>query len=613
MKIQLLSLCLFFQLAAGSQAQGNHVRRKTLDFSSRIINGEDTVQGRYPWMVWYLFAGQTTQCGGSMIAPDLVLTNGHCYTEGSDLGHAYINKWNTANGAEGMPIRPVVEYIPHPDYVQVDEDGNYYPDNDIAILKLDRAPNRNFGVIKLNYDASYPSDTGEELYMLGWGSLTNGVDAPLEMSDILQQASTSYIAAEECEVARDPELGIGYETSPGVSVVGPDWLCTNDESHAHCNGDSGGPIIRLGATADDDLLVGVIAGDSGGCDNIYLPLINQRVSYHIDWIKEVGCEKSDNPPAEWNCDGASTSAPTIRPTRSPTNMPTGAPVVPPTMSPTSSPTSSPTKSPTMSPTASPTGTTPTSPNPTLIPTSEPTSMTRVPEQPFETSAPTDGDSVPTSFPTLSEGTLPPNEFPTASPVDMTEEDTEAPTETPTKVPIYVKIIFDDMPQHIGWYIADANYSRFRVAVPIGAYLPTDLVANDVVYVEEGEPYQFVISDRAGDGLAGSPPGSFEVYLGEDFDFEVLASGSGNFGYNSTFFFDAPCINDFCILSGNFSDSMDNATEVPVGTPAPKPTPSPVAKPTAAPATTAPEPQLSSASHLTYGVVFALLPAVFLMM
>jgi hypothetical protein len=54
--------------------------------------------------------------------------------------------------------------------------------------------------------------------------------------------------------------------------------------------------------------------------------------------------------------------------------------------------------------------------------------------------------------------------------------------------VYIKIIFDDKPQEIGWFIADENYSRFRVAIPIGAYTRDDEVANDQVAVEGGEQY-----------------------------------------------------------------------------------------------------------------------------
>lgn len=175
-----------------------------------------------------------------------------------DLGNAYIGKYDASNTAEGGPIRPVIARYPHPAY-SVNPDGTFNPSHDVALLKLDRAPTE-FQLIELNVDPNYPATTGEELLMLGWGSTTNGVDAPLESSDILQQAFTSYISFEECAVASDPTMDIAFGTSVTDTRVGPDWLCTDDPISHHCIGDSGGPIIRLGSTAAEDLLVGVISG-----------------------------------------------------------------------------------------------------------------------------------------------------------------------------------------------------------------------------------------------------------------------------------------------------------------------------------------------------------------
>ena len=116
---------------------------------------------------------------------------------------------------------------------------------------------------------------------------------------------------------------------------------------------------------------------------------------------------------------------------------------------------------------------------------------------------------------------------------------QVPSAAPTdsEVTLYIKIELDDNPQEIGWFVADANYSRFRVAVPFGAYVSSMKVVNDQVYVKGGENYQFVISDSAGNGL--SDGGSYKVYLGEQFGYKMLANGSGDFGANETTIFYVP--------------------------------------------------------------------------
>ena len=96
--------------------------------------------------------------------------------------------------------------------------------------------------------------------MLGWGSTTNGEDAPPQAALVLQQATTGYVPFNICAVASVPGTDIMFGVSVDDTGVGPDWLCTDDPVANHCVGDSGGPIIRLGDTAEEDLLVAVISG-----------------------------------------------------------------------------------------------------------------------------------------------------------------------------------------------------------------------------------------------------------------------------------------------------------------------------------------------------------------
>lgn len=49
-------------------AQINNLKRREL-----IVNGYDAKRGRYPYFVTI-----EDWCGGSLIAPDIVLTAGHC-------------------------------------------------------------------------------------------------------------------------------------------------------------------------------------------------------------------------------------------------------------------------------------------------------------------------------------------------------------------------------------------------------------------------------------------------------------------------------------------------------------------------------------------------------
>lgn len=175
-----------------------------------------------------------------------------------DLGYVSIGKYNISDLAEGNPIIKVAARYPYPNYT-TREDGSYNPQNDIALLKLVQ-PAINPQLIRMNTNASYPSSSSDELVILGWGSTTNGNTAPLQTAKVLQQATTEYVPFETCAVAQTPDGMIKYGLSVDNTAVGPDWLCTDDPEANHCVGDSGGPIIRLGDTAEEDLLVGVIGG-----------------------------------------------------------------------------------------------------------------------------------------------------------------------------------------------------------------------------------------------------------------------------------------------------------------------------------------------------------------
>lgn len=170
----------------------------------------------------------------------------------ADLGTVYIG---TILREERDPAYTVSEQTFHPDYERVE--GAYIPYNDLAILKIEGTG----GVlqpIQLNFDADFPSETGTELKILGWGSTTT--PPPLTPSDELKMATTQYISFNDCAVASDPVTGNKFGNSPENTSVGPDWLCTNDPVGATCNGDSGGPVIREGVNPRTDLLVGVISG-----------------------------------------------------------------------------------------------------------------------------------------------------------------------------------------------------------------------------------------------------------------------------------------------------------------------------------------------------------------
>lgn len=83
-------------------------------------------------------------------------------------------------------------------------------------------------------------------------------------------------------------------------------LCTFAPHKDSCSYDSGSPIIltRDGVDDDekprDDVLVGMVSWGEECADPVF-PAVNSRVSVATDWIDEVVCAWSSNPPIDFGC------------------------------------------------------------------------------------------------------------------------------------------------------------------------------------------------------------------------------------------------------------------------------------------------------------------------
>jgi hypothetical protein len=195
---------------------------------TRIWGGEPSEQARHPYIVSLTYFG-THFCGGSLIAPDIVLSAAHCagYSSSVDIGRF--------DRKTGTPIDPTileelnstypdgainlleteyyesieVEYeIKHPSY------DKQTVDYDFMILKLSSAsavPNP--PLVNLNTDPNIPSESGQELLIMGWGDTDPDpiVNAP---SDVLLGATVNYLTDVECMEAE----GV-LETDNGAQLV----------------------------------------------------------------------------------------------------------------------------------------------------------------------------------------------------------------------------------------------------------------------------------------------------------------------------------------------------------------------------------------------------------
>jgi len=233
-----------------------------------------------------------------LIAPDIILTAAHCYIEGEGPGSAIVGDYNIVSDVEDSETHVLQEIVIHPQYYN--SKGQYFPDeHDYTLLKIyDTA--KVGSIIKLNKVASVPDSTPNvPLLVLGWG-ITDSSDNE-SWSRVLKEADVDFIPNEVCEQIDSFDEGFPYSLENMVFNI---TLCAGDfeEGDDTCSGDSGGPILLAGQSADDDVQLGVTSYGPNDCGHPEIPGVYARVSYVYDWIRDNVCRMSLNPPADFECE-----------------------------------------------------------------------------------------------------------------------------------------------------------------------------------------------------------------------------------------------------------------------------------------------------------------------
>lgn len=167
-------------------------------------------------------------CGGSLIAPDIVLTSElWCSRAVEDIA-VRINPHSLSNPSSDAELLPVVDKLVHP---QLGTMGGASPySNDVVLLKLGASSIH--APVAVNSDVAIPTD-GQILQTAGWG-LSNFP------SRILLVADQVHITNEQCV---QQTLGMNfttYEEFVSSDAICVDTLytraCTTDRGTCICSG-----------------------------------------------------------------------------------------------------------------------------------------------------------------------------------------------------------------------------------------------------------------------------------------------------------------------------------------------------------------------------------------
>lgn len=223
-----------------------------------IVGGSTASIADWPFLVALADAGeedgyQAQFCGGSLIAPQVVLTAAHCLQPNMDVivGRTVLSE------DTGERIRVVEQHTP-PGYDAADN----VPD--LAVLILERPAPAPAVPLATPADAALEAP-GTRAASAGWGVIAQ---KPRETyTDVLRAVTVVVAAGRECSRV--------YDAWSDAAM-----LCTKPITPYNdtCQGDSGGPLVAGGK------LVGVISFGGDVCGNPKEPGAYARVIPYYDWI-----------------------------------------------------------------------------------------------------------------------------------------------------------------------------------------------------------------------------------------------------------------------------------------------------------------------------------------
>lgn len=257
--------------------------RSAFSLTGKILHGEKTVQGEWPWQLAYVEnrrLGMSITCGAALIGHSTAITAAHCILPRRlDKTFLYFGKYYTDFSKDDNEVlsRKASEFIVHPRY------NRRNMDNDIALVRF--SPEVQYTTKIQPICLPTPETTSENLqrgakgWVTGWGTTENGTD-----SDILLMAQLPVVSSGQCrDMYRRENLTIQITNNmycAGHAEGGTD----------SCTGDSGGPMVFYDSVTESYVLEGIVSfgvkGPTGSCGQKNRYGVYTKVSNYATWIRQ---------------------------------------------------------------------------------------------------------------------------------------------------------------------------------------------------------------------------------------------------------------------------------------------------------------------------------------
>jgi trypsin len=249
-----------------------------------IINGDPASIAEFPWLA-FIAAKNKFSCTGTVIAPRVVLTAGHCVEDLQLGGFTEAGEYTVVTGratprqTDGGNVLTVSETHVFPGF----DPGTTHGDAALLVLAAP-TPAPPIPLATAADSALYAG--GAEVRLAGWGLTRPNAAAPPES---LQTTTNVVLSPSACK-SRTQSYYPPYSTTEQMCTFDPP-----DRRNGGCFGDSGGPVIAQRADGSP-VELGIVSTGGPRCST-RLPNIFTRADLLSTWAAEwVAAIETGTPP-----------------------------------------------------------------------------------------------------------------------------------------------------------------------------------------------------------------------------------------------------------------------------------------------------------------------------